>query len=133
MFPRFPRSNEPTRPDGPGARLTTLTTDIALGGPAAWQRALRSAERACCCPAKPAVVALMPPAPGRTRAADLLLCRHHYRASRKALAAAGATIFDPRSQTPEAPVPTTSEAAQLAAARARHPSSWWGTSQTPDA
>jgi hypothetical protein len=130
VFPRFPRSNEPARPDGPGAKLTA---GMAAGAPEAWQRALRFAERACCCPAKPAVVALMPPAPGRSRAVDLLLCRHHYLASRKALAAAGATVFDPRPQSPEDVIPTTSEAAQRAAARARHPSSLWRTSQTPDA
>jgi hypothetical protein len=33
-----------------------------------------SADRACCCPAKPVVVAIIPPGPGRPRPADLLLC-----------------------------------------------------------
>jgi hypothetical protein len=41
------------------------------------------------CPAKPVVVAVMPPAPGRDHATDLLLCGHHYRASREAGHAAG--------------------------------------------
>jgi len=36
----------------------------------------------------------MPLAPGRDHADDLLLCGHHYRASREALAAAGAAVFD---------------------------------------
>jgi hypothetical protein len=35
----------------------------------------------------------MPPVPGRPHPTDLLLCGHHYRASRQALAAAGAGIF----------------------------------------
>jgi hypothetical protein len=57
-------------------------------------RALRTASRACCCPARPVVVAVMPPAPGRSHPTDLLLCAHHYRASRAALDAAGAAVFD---------------------------------------
>jgi hypothetical protein len=52
-----------------------------------------TAERACCCPAKPAVVAVLPPGPGRDHPTDLLLCGHHYRASRKALETAGATVL----------------------------------------
>lgn len=55
-------------------------------------RAARRAERSCCCPAKPRVIAIIPPARGRTVFADLLLCWHHYRASRQALAAAGALL-----------------------------------------
>jgi hypothetical protein len=57
-------------------------------------RALRNADRACCCLARPTVVAIIPPAAGRERATDLLLCGHHYRASRRALAAVGADILD---------------------------------------
>jgi len=52
-----------------------------------------TAERACCCPAKPAVVAVLPPAPGRDHETDLLLCGHHYRESRRALEAAGAIVM----------------------------------------
>ena len=125
MFPGFPRTNNRTRANGPDARL-------AVGGPAAWHRALCSAGRACCCPARPAVIAVMPPSPARPRAADLLLCRHHYRASQKALAAAGAVILDPEQLRPEEPASPASEADRLAAARARHPSSW-RTPETPDA
>ena len=50
--------------------------------------------RACCCPAWPVVRVIMPPAPRRPHPVDLLLCGHHYRLSRKALAAAGATVYD---------------------------------------
>lgn len=55
--------------------------------------ALRSAGRACCCPARPAVVVIMPPAPGRPHLTELLLCGHHCRVSQMALAVAGATAF----------------------------------------
>ncbi len=57
-------------------------------------RAARRAGRACCCPAKPAVIAVIPPAPGRPHPTDLLLCRHHCRVSREALQAAGAVVLD---------------------------------------
>ena len=62
--------------------------------PAIDWRALRKADRACCCPAKPVVIVVMPPAPGRDNPTDLLLCSHHYRVSREALMAAGAAVFD---------------------------------------
>jgi hypothetical protein len=55
-------------------------------------RAARRAGRACCCPAKPAVIAVMPPTKARPHETDLLLCGHHYRMSRQALAAAGAAV-----------------------------------------
>ena len=71
----------------------------AAAMPALDWRALSKAGRACCCPAKPVVVAVMPAAPGRGHATDLLLCGHHYRASRAALAAAGATVFDGAGRT----------------------------------
>jgi hypothetical protein len=73
----------------PAGRERPAADDAAIH----W-RALRTAGRACCCPAKPAVVAIMPPAPGREHSTDLLLCAHHYRASRVALERAGAAIFD---------------------------------------
>ncbi len=57
-------------------------------------RAVRRADRACCCPAKPVVIAILPPASGRPHPVDLLLCGHHYRVSRRALAAAGALVVD---------------------------------------
>ena len=57
-------------------------------------RVIRKAERACCCPAKPVVVAVMPPSAGRPNQTDLLLCGHHYRVSRQALRRAGAVILD---------------------------------------
>ena len=62
--------------------------------PAIDWRAVSTAERACCCSAGPAVVVVMPPTAGRDHPTDLLLCGHHYRAARAALAAAGASVFD---------------------------------------
>jgi hypothetical protein len=50
------------------------------------------ADRSCCCPAQPVVRVIMPPTPRRRHSVDLLLCGHHYRVSRQALAAAGAHI-----------------------------------------
>jgi hypothetical protein len=54
----------------------------------------RLADRSCCCPARPVVTVVIPPGPGRPRSADLLLCGHHYLASRAALAAVGASVID---------------------------------------
>jgi len=61
-------------------------------------------DRACCCPARPAVTVIMPPSPGRPFATDLLLCRHHYQASRAALQAAGALGYDAAGTLISAPV-----------------------------
>ena len=66
-----------------------------------WRRALRPG-RSCCCPSQPAVIAILPPSPGRPHFTDLLLCGHHYRLSRRTLAATGATVLDPDG-TPIAP------------------------------
>ena len=49
---------------------------------------------ACCCPGRPAVKVIMPPAAGRTHPVDLWLCGHHYRASLAALLAAAASVED---------------------------------------
>ncbi len=64
------------------------------GGPAAWCGPPPLAERGCCCPARPVVRALIPPARKRRLPADLLLCGHHYLASKAALAAVGAVVID---------------------------------------
>ena len=62
-------------------------------------RALRLADRSCCCLATPVVIVIMPPTRERAHQTDLLLCGHHYRVSRQALAAASAGIFS-RNGTP---------------------------------
>jgi len=56
--------------------------------------AVHRAQHACCCTARPEAVAVMPPAPGRAHRTEILLCGHHYRVSRSALGAAGATVVD---------------------------------------
>jgi hypothetical protein len=56
--------------------------------------ALARADRSCCCTAKPAVIAFMPSASSRRGEPGLLLCMHHYRASRQRLMACGARIVD---------------------------------------
>jgi hypothetical protein len=48
--------------------------------------------RACCCPANAVVRVIMPPTAARPRETDLLLCGHHYRVSRRALAATHAIV-----------------------------------------
>jgi hypothetical protein len=50
------------------------------------------ANQACCCPAQPLIRVAMPPSATRRHSTDLLLCGHHYRDSRQALVAAGATV-----------------------------------------
>lgn len=52
----------------------------------------RVPDRACCCASKAAVQVIMPPSAARPHTTDLLLCGHHYLLSRRALAAAHATI-----------------------------------------
>src|SRR5271165_3357401 len=49
---------------------------------------------ACCCPARPVVQVVMPPTATRPHRTELLLCGHHYRVSRQALAAANATVTE---------------------------------------
>ena len=51
-------------------------------------------DKACCCPSRPMVRVLMPATQSRPYRVDLLLCGHHYQASRAALRAAGATAYD---------------------------------------
>lgn len=61
---------------------------------AALRAALRKADRACCCPAQPVVAVVVPTAPTAGEPAELLLCGHHYRASRHTLARLGALVVD---------------------------------------
>jgi hypothetical protein len=49
-------------------------------------------DQACCCSARAMVQVIMPSTPGRPHRTELLLCGHHYRVSRRALAAAGAAV-----------------------------------------
>ena len=93
MAARFPRSRDNRRGGAPALTCPARDAGPAPGtDPVDWD-AIRHTGRACCCPARPAVVAMMPPAAGRPHPTELLLCGHHYRAGRHALAAAGAVIM----------------------------------------
>ena len=61
-------------------------------GEAELREALAAAGRACCCPARPLVVAVILPAAGLPPPTGLLLRGHHYRACRDVPQAAGATV-----------------------------------------
>lgn len=61
-------------------------------GPEDWSVLLAHGEPACCCTARPTVIAVFPAQPGRSRTVELLLCGHHYRTSRTSLAKAGAVV-----------------------------------------
>jgi hypothetical protein len=50
------------------------------------------AERSCCCASRPSVRILVPRATDPASRVDLLLCGHHYRASRAALIEVRASV-----------------------------------------
>jgi hypothetical protein len=68
--------------DVPGDDLIAATPPTAVTG------------RADCCPANAAVRVVLRATPARATHLELLLCAHHYRASRTNLAEAGASVFD---------------------------------------
>jgi hypothetical protein len=51
-------------------------------------------DKACCCPARPVVMVILPATATRSFPADLLLCGHHFRVNDGALRAAGALAYD---------------------------------------
>jgi hypothetical protein len=63
---------------------------------------------ACCCPANPVVRVAMSATAARPHRTELLLCGHHYRVSRQALAAGNATVTEllgPAGSPPDALLP----------------------------
>jgi len=88
--------------------------------------ALRVADRACCCPARAAVIVVMPPTVSRLHPTDLLLCGHHYRVSRQALAAAGAAVFSRDGRPVDAGLPMWSADSPVAAMTAGPPGTHCG-------
>lgn len=66
----------------------------AADGLADWFGPPRIAERNCCCPARPVVLALIPPVSERRHSVDLLLCGHHYLSSKATLSVVGAVVMD---------------------------------------
>jgi hypothetical protein len=87
------------RPDNGGTKMkfphrkakATVTAD---DDHATWNGPPRLADRSCCCPARPVVKVLIPATSERPHPVDLLLCGHHYMASRAALAATNAVAID---------------------------------------
>jgi hypothetical protein len=51
-------------------------------------------DEACCCPARPVVMVILPATATRPFPEDLLLCGHHFRVNESALRAAGAVAYD---------------------------------------
>ena len=71
--------------------------DLAAAEADAWITRIALAERACCCPAKPSAVGIMPSATDRSEPIDLMLCGHHYRIYEAGLQTAGAVLhYAPR-------------------------------------
>ncbi|HET9172284.1 MAG TPA: hypothetical protein VFN97_22855 [Actinospica sp.] len=54
---------------------------------------LHSAERSCCCGARPSFEVHVPSTAG-SATERLLMCGHHFRESRAGLSASGAVVFD---------------------------------------
>ncbi len=75
-------------PGPPGGRLSVADRRLVD-----WRASVSRASRACCCPARPAVVVILPASRDRPYPVDLLLCRHHYRVCEYALVVAGAVVF----------------------------------------
>lgn len=73
------------------ARFHRAASAEGLFSPTA-QAARVSLDQACCCVARAVVRVVMPPTPDRPHETELLLCGHHYRVARGALAAAGARV-----------------------------------------
>jgi hypothetical protein len=84
MNARFRPSSADQVESGAGLFDTT-----ASHGPAA-----SSSGQACCCVARAVVRVVIPPSAGRPGETELLLCGHHYRVSRVALAAAHTTVSE---------------------------------------
>jgi hypothetical protein len=51
-------------------------------------------DEACCCPARPVVMVILPATATRPFPEDLLLCGHHFRMHESALRAVGAVAYD---------------------------------------
>lgn len=67
---------------------------VRAGSGQDWRGSIPANARACCCPATPVFKVVLPARPGLRPPVDLLLCAHHYRASRDALVAVGADTYD---------------------------------------
>jgi hypothetical protein len=84
MRPRFARTGAGKGTPGFGMPKDEIQPDWPAG----------REDSACCCPAQPLVRVIIPATAERRHSVDLLLCGHHYRVSRQALAAARVRIED---------------------------------------
>jgi hypothetical protein len=87
----FLHQGEPTQTIGDRPSAAAMPAPKATTGSEIHVQATIWSGQACCCPAKPAVLVIMPPSANRTQPTELLLCWHHYRSSQRSLAAAHAT------------------------------------------
>ena len=86
-----PSATQQTAP--PAGRSLSQTEWRSRNHEIDWHAA-RQANRACCCSARPMVIAVMPLTVNRPHHTDLLLCWHHYRVFKDGLRAAGAELLD---------------------------------------
>ena len=82
-----------------GSELGLFLAGPVPGDPGSMNASFRQSpadltDQACCCVARAVVRVVMPPTAGRPHETELLLCGHHYRASRAALSAAHATVHE---------------------------------------
>lgn len=93
---RHRQANAAAPPTGPAASREPVP-DAAFVPPKVWPprrwSAIGQAPAACCCAAAPVVQVVLAPVAGRPPV-ELLLCGHHFRASREGLEARDAVFFD---------------------------------------
>jgi hypothetical protein len=78
----------------PSAQNASPAGQRSAGEAIAPRPAPAGADRACCCPAKAVVEVIMPATEARPYETGLLLCGHHYRASRRARTEARAVVIE---------------------------------------
>jgi hypothetical protein len=78
-----PAGNDDTADEHSRGEVASVPADIA-----------DLADQACCCPAQAMVRVILPPTATRPLETGLLMCGHHYRGSRHALAAAHAIVCE---------------------------------------
>jgi len=78
----------------PGSEPERIATPVTRPAVARSRTAIAVTERSCCCAGPPTYRVLIPASAARPHATDLLLCGHHYRASRAELTRTSAAVFD---------------------------------------
>jgi len=88
-----PRGSAPAG-TGADAGADAAHSRVPLDKPAL--KPMATAQQACCCQARPAVLVLLPRPHADGAVTELLLCARHFRRSLENLDAAGAAVFDSR-------------------------------------